>query len=179
MASIRHAGPEDASALAAIWNPLIRDTAVTFASIEKPPAEIAAAIARRAAEGHAWLVAETAAGVAGFATCAPFRPGPGYAHTLEHTIILAPDATGRGLGARLMDRLAAEAAACGAHAFIGAISAENLPALAFHARQGFAEVGRIPEAGRKFGRWIDLVLVRRRLPAPRADTGQKNQGPPI
>jgi phosphinothricin acetyltransferase len=170
MHAIRHARPEDASALAAIWNPLIRDTAATFTSVEKTAAGLAEAIAARAA-GLPWLVAVTSAGPAGFATCAPFRPGPGYARTLEHTIILAPAATRRGLGARLMDRLAAEAAAAGGHALIGAISAENGPALAFHAAQGFAEVGRIPEAGRKFGRWIDLVLVRRPLAGPhqRAD----------
>jgi phosphinothricin acetyltransferase len=61
---IRQARAEDAPALAAIRNPVIRGTAVTFESVEKSPADIAALIAAR----PAFLLAETAAGLAGFAT---------------------------------------------------------------------------------------------------------------
>jgi phosphinothricin acetyltransferase len=43
------------------------------------------------------------------------------------------------------------------------VAGENAGALAFHARVGFAEVGRIPRAGWKFGRWLDLVLMQRLL----------------
>jgi phosphinothricin acetyltransferase len=32
-----------------------------------------------------------------------------------------------------------------------------------HERLGFAEVGRMPEVARKFGRWLDLVLLQRPL----------------
>ena len=39
---IRPAVPADAPAIAAIWNPMIRDTLVTFDSVEKTEAEIAA-----------------------------------------------------------------------------------------------------------------------------------------
>lgn len=163
MATIRQARGDDAAAIATFWNPVIRDTTVTFNSVTKSPGEIAATIAARAADGHAWLVAETAAGVVGFAGFAQFRGGVGYAHTMEHTIILADGARGAGLGRRLIEALAVKARAVGAHSLIGAISAENAPALAFHARCGFAEVGRIPEAGRKFDRWLDLVLMQRRL----------------
>jgi phosphinothricin acetyltransferase len=162
MATIRHARPGDASAIATVWNPLIRTSAITFTSMEKPPDEIAALIRDRAESGHAFLVAETRAGVVGFATYAQFRTGPGYAHCMEHSIILAPEARGLGLGTRLMTALRAEGRTRGVHGLVGAISAENAGGLAFHARQGFAEVGRIPEAGRKFDRWIDLVLVHRR-----------------
>ena len=82
---------------------------------------------------------------------------------MEHTIIVAQDATGKGLGRMLMAALVSGARAAGAHSLIGAISAENATAVAFHARCGFIEVGRIPEAGRKFGRWLDLVLMQMKL----------------
>lgn len=163
MAAIRHARPEDARAIAAIWNPVIRNTLVTFNSVERTAEEIAATLETRANRGHPWLVAEAAAQVVGFASFAQFRAGVGYAHTMEHTIILGEGATRRGLGRRLIEVLVAEARAAGAHSLIGAISGENAAALAFHARCGFAEVGRIPEAGRKFDRWLDLVLMQRRL----------------
>ena len=54
----------------------------------------------------------------------------------------------------------------------GLVTAENAGSLAFHRRMGFHEVGRIPEAGWKFGRFHDLVLVRRALGADDAgDSG--------
>lgn len=163
MATIRHARPDDAEAIAAIWNPVIIDTAVTFNRVIRTPQDIAAMMIQRRDEGHPWMVVEALAGVVGFATFAQFRVGVGYARTMEHTIILAPDATGQGLGRRLLDALVAEARTYGVHSLIGAISGENPGAIAFHARCGFAEVGRIPEAGRKFDRWLDLVLMQLRL----------------
>ena len=55
---IRAALPTDAAAIAAFWNPFIRDTAVTFNPVEKSPAEIVAMIEDRQAAGHGFLVAE-------------------------------------------------------------------------------------------------------------------------
>lgn len=159
MATIRHAVPDDARAIAAIWNPMIRDTAVTFDATEKSPAEIAGLIAAR---GEGFLVAETD-GVVGFATFAPFRGGAGYARTLEHSIHLAAQARRSGLGRRLFETLRGLARTQGAHVLVAAISASNAPGLAFHAALGFETVGRLPEVGRKFGRWHDLVLMQLRL----------------
>jgi len=51
----------------------------------------------------------------------------------------------------------------GVHSLIGGISADNAGGLAFHARLGFVEVGRVAEAGLKAGRRIDLVLMQKRL----------------
>ena len=163
MPTIRHARPEDASAIAAVWNPVILHTAATFNGVARTAEDIAGMMAARAADGDPWLVAEDSEGLLGFASFTRFRPGIGYAHTMEHTIILADRATGRGLGPRLMAELVDAARARGAHSLIAAISAENDPAIAFHARCGFVEVGRIPEAGRKFDRWLDLVLMQLRL----------------
>jgi phosphinothricin acetyltransferase len=163
MATIRHAEPGDASAIAAVWNPVIRDTLVTFNSVERKPEEIAAMIAETRAQGHAWLVATEAGEPIGFASFSQFRKGVGYARTMEHTVILAPQAWGRGIGRRLMDALGDEARARGIHSLIGGVSAANAAGIDFHARIGFTEVGRLPEVGWKFGRWLDLVLMQKRL----------------
>lgn len=160
---IRAALPTDAAAIAAFWNPFIRDTAVTFNPVEKSPAEISAMIKDRQAAGHGFLVAEQDGTVLGFASYAQFRGGAGYACTMEHTIILSPAAQGTGLGRALMTALEDHARAAGIHSLIAGVSAENPAGRAFHAALGYTEVATLPQVGHKFGRWMDLVLMQKIL----------------
>lgn len=152
---LRGATEADIPAILAIWNPLIRDTSVTFTTEEKTPEGLAAEIAAR---GDAFVMAEDAGRLLGFAGFGPFRAGPGYRHTAEHTVILAEGARGRGTGRALMARLEQVARARGIHTLIGAVSGENTGAIAFHEAVGFTRAGILPEAGHKFDRWMDLVL---------------------
>ena len=161
--TIRPAVAADAAAIAALWNPMMRDTLVTFNTALKPPDEIAALIAARAAAGHAFLLAESGEGLAGFAHYGQFRAGPGYAHTMEHTIILASPAQGRGLGRALMTALEDHARKGGAHSILAGVSSGNPAGRDFHARMGYAEVAVLREVGRKFGRWLDLHLMQKML----------------
>ena len=157
---VRPARAEDAAPLVALWNPWIRDTAITFTTDEKTEAGLAADIAAR---GPAFVVAEDGGALLGFATFFPFRAGPGYAWTKEHTVILAPEARGRGAGRALMAALEDEAQRQGVHALMAGISAENPAGVAFHAAIGFTEAARLPQVGHKFGRWMDLVLMQKFL----------------
>lgn len=158
--SIRAAAPEDAGAIAGIWNPYIRETAVTFTTEEKTEAGLAADIAAR--PGAFFVACENDA-VLGFATAFAFRGGPGYRHTLEHTVQLAPGARGRGLGRALMTGLEDALRDRGAHVLVAGVSGENAAGIAFHAAIGFETVGRMPQVGHKFGRWMDLVLMQKIL----------------
>ena len=160
---LRPAEARDAPAVAAIWNPVIRETAATFTTLEKTPDGLAADFAVRAAEGKLFLLAEEAGELLGFATYFQFRNGPGYARTMEHSIILAPAARGRGVGRALMAALEDHARAAGVHSLWAGVSAENSAGIAFHRSVGFAEVARLPEVGHKFGRWMDLVLMQKIL----------------
>jgi len=159
---IRRATAQDAAAIAALWNPYIRDTAITFNAAVKSAEEVARMIAERESLGHATFLAERG-GLLGFASYAQFRGGIGYARCMEHTVLLAPEARGRGVGRALLAALCDHARAAGAHQMIAGISAENPDGVAFHARMGFAEVARIRDAGCKFGRFIDLVLMQKFL----------------
>jgi len=156
---IRPATHTDAEAIAAIWNALIRETTHTFTTVEKDPADIAAQIAR----GTPWWVAEVAGAVAGHATYGQFRGGSGYARAMEHSVHLAAPAWGKGLGRGLMTALEDHARAAGAHTMIAGVSGENLPGQSFHAAIGYKECGRVREAGFKWGRWLDLVLMQKIL----------------
>ncbi|WP_103332713.1 GNAT family N-acetyltransferase [Pseudotabrizicola formosa] len=159
---IRDATPDDAAAVATIWNHYIRNTAATFNSAEKPVAEVRATIVARQVQ-RCFLVAEAQGRVRGFVTYDQFRGGIGYAHSMEHTILLTPEAGGQGLGRALMLALEAHATHAGAHVMVAGVTAENAAGRAFHASLGYGQVGLMPQVGRKFGRWMDLVLMQKIL----------------
>lgn len=141
---------------------MISDSLVTFTTVRKSPAAVAAAIGAGAAP---FLVAEAGGQVLGLATCGPFRSGPGYAFCVEHSVHLDPQARRRGIGTMLMEHLQQAAAVAGKRVMVAAISGANPGAVAFHAALGFTEVGRMPAVGFKAGQWLDLVLMQKRLAA--------------
>ncbi|MDZ4310425.1 MAG: N-acetyltransferase family protein [Cypionkella sp.] len=155
---IRAAQPADAAALAALWNPWIRDTAVTFNAAEKTEADLRAMIAAR----NCFLVYINN-GLQGFATYDQFRGGTGYATCMEHTVILAPTARGMGAGRALMAAVEDHAQAAGAHQMIAGVSGENPEGRRFHTALGYHEIAIIRDAGFKFGRFMDLVLMQKFL----------------
>jgi L-amino acid N-acyltransferase YncA len=159
---LRPARPADAEAIARIWNPVIRDSEITFNSVEMAPDDIRTMLHAKSDAGHPFLVC-TDGTLLGFATYGQFRGGAGYARTMEHTIVLAPGARGRGIGRRLMAELEAQARAAGVLSLWAGISASNPDGVAFHERVGFGHVARLPEVGWKFGQSYDLILMRKRL----------------
>ncbi len=168
---LRIARPGDAADICAIANPIIRDSLITFTTVPRRPQAVRRDIARL---GAAFQVAQERGRVIGFASFDRFRAGPGYAHTREHSIHLAPAARGRGLGRALMRRLQAVAADGGVHVLVAGISGANPDAVAFHAALGFVTAGRMPQVGLKAGQWLDLILMQKILspePDGAPDTG--------
>ncbi len=157
---IRSSRISDAPAIAAIWNPIIRETVITFWPTERSHADVASIITERQSQGFAHLVAEDGTGqVTGFATYTQFRAGAGYARAMEHTVHLAADARGVGTGRALLNAIEEHARAAGHRLMIGGITGSNAASLGFHERMGYAEWGRIPAAGWKFGQYHDLVFM--------------------
>ena len=125
---------------------------------------MAAWFADRTTGGFPVLVARDADGcVIGYASYGPFRPHDGYARSVEHSIYVAPDAQGRGIGRALLDALVTRARQAGLHVMIGGLEAGNTASLALHAKAGFVETARMPQVGAKFGRWLTLVFVQKLL----------------
>ena len=155
---IRRAVPADADAICAIWNPIIRDTLITFNNVPKTSADLTQLIAER----PVW-VAQQDDQVAGFALYEQFRGGPGYAHTAEHSIFIADGARGTGIGRALMTQLMDHAKSHQIHSIVAALSATNADGMAFHEKMGFVQTARVPQAGCKFDQWIDLILMQKML----------------
>ena len=149
----------DASAITAMMNDVITGSTATFTTVLKTEADVLADIAAD------WpcLVLKEDAQVVGYARYFPFRPGPGYAHVAEYSIALTDAAKGRGQAAALLSQLCSVAQDHGITQLIGAVSSSNDAALRFHLAQGFAQVGLVPAAGRKWGQTLDLILMQKRL----------------
>lgn len=102
--------------------------------------------------------------VLGYAYATPFRPRSAYRHTLESSVYVRAEARGRHIGRLLMTELMARAEALGARQMTAIIGdADNLACIALHHALGFAPVGTLRHVGRKFDRWLDVVLMQRAL----------------
>ena len=106
---------------------------------------------------HRLLVAVDGATVLGYATSSVFRDRPAYDRTIETSVYIAPDATGRGVGRALYDALFAALEGEDIHRAIALIAVPNPPSVTLHERIGFTKVGHITEAGWKLDRWWDVT----------------------
>jgi L-amino acid N-acyltransferase len=156
---IRLAEAADAEEIRAIRNDAIGHSTAMWTTEPVSPAAGRAWLAENLARRSAY-VAEAGGRVAGYASWAPWRPRDGYRHTVEDSVYLTSGHQGRGLGADLLGTLIAGAAGSGAHVMMASIEASNTRSVALHERLGFELVGTAREVGTKFGRWLDLTMMR-------------------
>jgi L-amino acid N-acyltransferase YncA len=105
------------------------------------------------------LVAETENAAIGFATYGSFRQKEAYKFTIEHSVYVAEEFIGKGVGKLLLAELIQLAKEQGYHTMIGAIDADNSGSITFHEKFGFKTVGTVREVGYKFDKWLDLVFM--------------------
>ena len=163
MTVIRSATVNDAEAIAVIWNYFICETTVTFNSEKKSTEMVRETISLCEKDGRGFFLAEGLGGVLGFCTYFQFRAGIGYAKTMEHTILTTSHAKGLGIGTALINAVSEHAKSSGVHSLWAGVSADNSAAVKFHQGKGFEYIARLPAVGNKFGRWIDLILLKRTL----------------
>jgi len=155
---IRDAAPDDAAAIASIYEPYVRTTCVTFEEIPPSPAEIASRMQQIRERGLPFHVAEKAQGVIGYAYAAPFHPRSAYRYAVEDSVYVERSHAGQGIGTALMQRLIEECAALGYRQMIALIGdQENQASIRLHARLGFRQIGILSGVGLKLGRWVDVT----------------------
>jgi L-amino acid N-acyltransferase YncA len=162
---IRPATEQDIPAITAIFNEAVANSNAIWTEKQDSDAERLTWMQARLALGYPVLVAAEGPVVLGYGTFGDFRAFPGYRYSVEHSVYIHADHRGRGLGRVIVDELVAAATALGKHVMIAGIDGGNPASLRLHARAGFVEVARMPEVGRKFGRWLDLVFMQRLLDA--------------
>ena len=155
--------PADADAIRSIYNPEVTESTVTFDLVPRSLADQLGWIEEHAG-GHPAIVAVDDEGiVVGFASLSPYRPRAAYATTVENSVYVHRERRGEGIGRLLLAELVELARSHGFHAVIARIVGEHEASIALHRACGFAEIGREREVGRKFGKWLDVVLMQRML----------------
>jgi phosphinothricin acetyltransferase len=160
---LRPATDDDAEAIRAIYNLEVLESTVTFDLVPRT-LEDQLAWQRARSGAHLVLVAEDdEAGIVGYGSLSPYKERAGYATSVEDSVYVRRDAQGRGVGRLLLAELVAGATAHGFHAVMARIVGGHDSSIRLHASLGFEICGTEREVGRKFGRWLDVVVMQKLL----------------
>ena len=162
---VRDAVDGDLEAVRRIYNDAVAHTTAIWNEVVVDLDDRRRWAAARRALGYPVLVAEVDGEVAGYGSFGDFRAFDGYRHTCEHSVYVGDRFRRRGIARALVVELEARARGLGKHAMIAGIEADNAASIALHAALGFTEVGRLPQVGCKFDRWLDLVFMEKILAA--------------
>lgn len=159
----RRATVDDAGAIARIYNHYVVNSTATFDTEEKSVEERERWLSGRT-EAHPVIVLVDDSGVVvAWGAISPYGGRPAWAPTVEVAVYVAPGMTGRGLGPLVLDRLVDAALDAGHHVLVSRIVSDNTASIAMATAAGFAHVGTLREVGRKFDRWLDVVIMQRIL----------------
>jgi L-amino acid N-acyltransferase YncA len=142
----------DAAACAAIYAPYVEDGPTSFE--ERPPDAVE--LGGRIDDSHAWLVAEEAGEVVGFAYACRHRSRPAYRWSVDVSVYVATGRRGEGHGRRLYEALFADLRERGFRVACAGITLPNEASVALHERLGFEPVGVYRGIGWKAGAWRDV-----------------------
>lgn len=161
---IRPSTAQDVPAIAAIYADAVLTGTGSFETEAPAEGELARRRDEVLGKGLPWLVAQSDNEVLGYAYATPFRPRRAYRYSLEDSVYLHRKARGQGLGRLLLAELLARCTALGARQMLAVIGdSANHGSIALHRSLGFETVGQFNQVGRKFERWLDIVLMQRAL----------------
>ncbi len=152
---IRNVTTNDASQICQIYNYYIKETIVTFEEEPIDSDKMEGRI-REVTSEHPWIVYEEDGRILGYAYAHTWRNRSAFRYSLESTVYLDQEVTGRGIGSKLYARLLEMLEDQGIHRVIGVISLPNEGSVKLHEKFGFKKVAHYSEVGLKFGRWIDI-----------------------
>jgi L-amino acid N-acyltransferase YncA len=159
MVEIRAMAPADWPAVEAIF---VDGIATGDATFETAPPSWGEFDASRLPEHR--LVAVEDERVVGWIALSPTSSRECYVGVVEHSVYVAEDARGRGIGRALMEALIEGAEAAGLWTIETGVFPENAASLALHERLGFRVVGRRERIAQLDGVWRDTILLERRSP---------------
>ena len=156
---IRDAHAGDVAAITAIYNQVIATSNAIYRQDQVALSDRLNWFADKEAHGYPVIVAEVNGEVVGYGVYGTFRFGEGYSHTVEHSVHVASEFRGQGIGKSILEKLIARAKSEGRHIMVAAIDSTNHASISLHAAYGFTESARMPEIAKKHDTYLDLVLM--------------------
>ena len=169
--TIRSAEESDAPAIAAIYAPYVRDTAVSF-EIEPPTADIMRQRIASTLETHPWLVADHGGATVGFAYAGKHSQRAGYRWTVDVTVYVDGAKRHVGVGRALYAVLLNVLRRQGFRSAFAEIVLPNPGSVRLHETAGFKPVGVHTDVGFKLGSWRDIGYWRLALAEGSAPPGE-------
>jgi L-amino acid N-acyltransferase YncA len=161
---IRNVTLADMPAVQALYAHYVLHELATF---ELVPPTLEEMCARRQAildSNLPYLVALIDDVLVGYAYAASYRPRPAYRYTVEDSVYLSPNHTGKGIGSALLAELIRQCEQGPWRQMVAVITQGGKAGSAeLHQKLGFEEVGRMPNVGYKFNRWVGTLIMQRAL----------------
>ncbi|MBW5415896.1 N-acetyltransferase [Pseudomonas luteola] len=159
---VRVAVPDDASAIQAIYAPMVLNTAISFELVPPTVQEMANRI-ETTLSTYPYLVAEQNGRVIGYAYASQHRAREAYRWSVDVTVYIDPTVHRQGIGRSLYQGLLPILTEQGFHAAYAGIALPNNASVGLHEALGFKHIGTYPEVGFKHDRWHDVGYWRREL----------------
>jgi L-amino acid N-acyltransferase YncA len=152
---IRPAGVEDAAQLCDIYNHYVLNTPITFEEQAMTVEDMRGRVSETTAS-LPWLVWEEENILLGYSHASKWKGRCAYRYSVESTVYLRPNKSGRGIGSALYRELLVQLKEQHFHTVIGGIALPNIASVALHEKLGFEKIAQFREVGKKFGQWIDV-----------------------
>jgi L-amino acid N-acyltransferase YncA len=159
---LRPAERHDAEAIRAIYNREVLESTVTFDMVPRTLDDQVRWIDEHSG-GHPAVVAVRDDVLVGFGSLSPYRSRPAYSTSVEDSVYVDAAVRGTGVGRALVEELVRLGQLHGFHAVFARIVGGHTASIELHRRCGFWEVGVEREVGRKFGKWLDVMVMQRLL----------------
>jgi phosphinothricin acetyltransferase len=153
---IRKATLDDAHAICNIYNYYIENTAATFETISISEIEMQQRMEEVVNTGYSFYVGEINNKIIGYYYTHRWKERCAYATTVEESIYLDRDETGKGYGTQLFEHLLKHIDKRKFHVLIGGICIPNDNSVRLHEKFGFKQISHMKEIGRKFDKWRDV-----------------------
>jgi phosphinothricin acetyltransferase len=160
---LRTADVRDAEDIASIYNHEVERETSTFDLVTRSVDDQRAWITARSGAFSVLVAEDMKVGVVGFAALSTYRDRAGYRTTVEDSVYVRHDQHRRGIGKALLTQLVDVARESGFHTVIARIESQSHASIALHESLGCVHVGVEREIGRKFGRWLDSLIMQKML----------------
>ena len=159
---IRVATVDDIPAILNIYAPYIETSTATF-EYDVPCLRSFTQRFLTITEKYPWLVWEEAGEILGYAYASAPYERAAFSWCAEPSVYLRPEAQGRGIGKKLYEGLEEILKKQGYQVLYALITDENAVSIRFHETCGYTQKVHFPDCGFKFGRWLGLIWMEKRL----------------